>query len=60
MGYVQIAFAMAWGVLVFGEPGDATALAGAGLVVLGIAILVGTEPRPASSGQGGGSTPRST
>lgn len=45
VGYVQIAFAMAWSVLVFGEPIDATALAGAGLVVLGIVILVITQPR---------------
>lgn len=45
VGYVQIAFAMGWGALVFGEPVDATALVGAGLVVLGIVILVTTQPR---------------
>jgi drug/metabolite transporter (DMT)-like permease len=45
VGYVQIAFAMIWSVIVFGEPVDATALAGAGLVVLGIVVLVVTQPR---------------
>jgi drug/metabolite transporter (DMT)-like permease len=52
VGYVQIAFAMAWGAAIFGERVDAIALAGAGLVVLGIAILVATQPRgPASSSE---------
>lgn len=45
VGYVQIAFAMAWSVLVFGEPVDATALGGAALVVLGIVVLLVTQPR---------------
>lgn len=45
VGYVQIAFAMAWSVLVFGVPLDAMAIGGAGLVVLGIGILVATQPR---------------
>lgn len=45
VGYVQIAFAMVWSVLVFGEPIDAMALGGAGLVVLGIVVLVVTQPR---------------
>lgn len=44
VGYVQIAFAMAWSVLVFGEPLDRAALGGAGLVVLGIVILA-SQPR---------------
>jgi drug/metabolite transporter (DMT)-like permease len=43
VGYVQIAFAMVWSVLVFGEPLDAMAIGGAGLVVLGIVILVATR-----------------
>lgn len=46
VGYVQIAFAMVWSVLIFGERVDAMELGGAGLVVLGIAILVATQPRP--------------
>jgi drug/metabolite transporter (DMT)-like permease len=37
--------AMIWSVVVFGEAVDATALAGAGLVVLGIVVLVITQPR---------------
>lgn len=45
VGYVQIAFAMVWSVVIFGETVDAVELAGAGLVVLGIAILVATQPR---------------
>jgi len=45
VGYVQIAFAMAWSVVIFGKPVDAMALGGAGLVVLGIVILVATQPR---------------
>lgn len=45
VGYVQIAFAMVWSVLLFGERVDGIELAGAGLVVLGIAILVATQPR---------------
>jgi drug/metabolite transporter (DMT)-like permease len=45
VGYVQIAFAMVWSVLIFGEPLDAMALGGAGLVVLGIVILLATQPR---------------
>jgi drug/metabolite transporter (DMT)-like permease len=45
VGYVQIAFAMVWSVVIFGEPVDAMALGGAGLVVLGIVILVATQPR---------------
>jgi drug/metabolite transporter (DMT)-like permease len=45
VGYVQIAFAMVWSVVIFGERLDPMALAGAGLVVLGIGILVATQPR---------------
>jgi drug/metabolite transporter (DMT)-like permease len=45
VGYVQIAFAMVWSVVIFGDAIDAVALGGAGLVVLGIAILVATQPR---------------
>jgi drug/metabolite transporter (DMT)-like permease len=59
VGYVQIAFAMAWSVLIFGEPVDAMALGGAGLVVLGIVILVATQPRtlPGPAPLAGESTP---
>lgn len=45
VGYVQIAFAMVWSVVIFGERIDAMALAGAGLVVLGIVVLVATRRR---------------
>lgn len=45
VGYVQIAFAMMWGAVVFGESVDAVSLGGAALVVLGLAILVATQPR---------------
>ncbi|MCH9681029.1 MAG: DMT family transporter [Deltaproteobacteria bacterium] len=47
MGYVQIAFAMVWSVLVFGEDVDAVELGGAALVVLGTAVLIATRPRTA-------------
>jgi drug/metabolite transporter (DMT)-like permease len=43
VGYVQIAFAIVWSVVIFGESIDAMALGGAGLVVLGIVILVATS-----------------
>ncbi|MCX4246420.1 DMT family transporter [Paraliomyxa miuraensis] len=45
VGYVQIAFAMVWSVLLFGERVDAVELGGAALVVLGIVVLVVTRPR---------------
>lgn len=45
VGYVQIAFAMVWSVVIFGERVDAMELSGAALVVLGIAILVATRSR---------------
>jgi drug/metabolite transporter (DMT)-like permease len=35
IGYIQIVFAIAWGVLLFGERPDLPTLAGAGLVVAG-------------------------
>jgi drug/metabolite transporter (DMT)-like permease len=57
VGYVQIAFAMVWSALVFGEPIDAMAYAGAGLVVLGIVILVVTQPRGPEA-QDAGPSPR--
>jgi drug/metabolite transporter (DMT)-like permease len=53
VGYVQIAFAMVWSVVIFGEPVDAMALGGAGLVVLGIVILVVTQPRSEGGSKGG-------
>ncbi len=45
VGYVQIAFAMAWSVLLFDERVDAMELGGAALVVLGTVVLVITRPR---------------
>ncbi len=39
IGYLQIAFAALWGVLVFGEPLAPTTLLGAGLVFAGTAIV---------------------
>ncbi len=44
VGYVQIAFAMGWSVLLFNERVDLMALGGAGLVVLAIVVLVVTRP----------------
>jgi drug/metabolite transporter (DMT)-like permease len=57
VGYVQIAFAMVWGAAVFGEPVSAVSLGGAGLVVLGLVILVATQPRGLVT-PGDGATPR--
>ena len=48
VGYVQIAFAMVWSVLIFGERLGWNAIVGAGLVVLGV-VLVAARRRPANA-----------
>ena len=53
VGYVQIVFAFAWGVLVFGDVPAWPQVAGAGLVVASVLALVGTRPRAAPSSEAG-------
>jgi drug/metabolite transporter (DMT)-like permease len=46
VGYLQIVFAAAWGILFFGEVPDAWSVAGAVLIVGSTLVLLGTRPRP--------------
>jgi drug/metabolite transporter (DMT)-like permease len=49
VGYLQIVFAAAWGILFFGEVPDAWSVAGAVLIVGSTLVLLGTRPRPATA-----------
>ena len=49
VGYLQIVFAAAWGILFFGEVPDAWSVAGAALIVGSTLVLLGTRPRPAEA-----------
>jgi drug/metabolite transporter (DMT)-like permease len=43
VGYLQVAFAVAWGALVFTEPPGWTTLAGAGLIIGGTVLVASTR-----------------
>ncbi len=47
VGYVQVVFAFAWGVLVFGDAPTLTQAAGAAVVVVSVLALVSRRPAPA-------------
>lgn len=49
VGYLQIVFAAAWGILFFGEVPDGWSVAGAALIVGSTLVLLGTRPRPAAA-----------
>jgi drug/metabolite transporter (DMT)-like permease len=46
VGYVQIVFAFAWGVLVFGDVPSAAQIAGTGVVLASVLALVARRPAP--------------